>query len=363
MRREPMTPMPSRRPTAVPPSSMLPLLLAAGLVPGCVPAWKLEWSEGASLPEPLAGQGFAVIQGAGFLIGGQGVENGKPAVLQTVRLYDVSTGGGGDPVPPLPRRVRFAGVVGHADTIVVVGGDDGEIAAVDVVRLEAGEDGKPAWRPLAKLPEPRTGAAVAVDRDSVYVIGGGTSVAGPGSETNEVLRYDFDRPAAGWVPTGTLPGAGRRHAASTSIDGRIHIFGGVHEDDSGRRLALRDTWRYFAERDEWIRTADLPEPLWGASAVAVGRRYVLIVGGAGQGHLDAARDGKPFPPHIRRVWLYDIVTDLYRPLMQPPATTLHPATAVFGNSLYLLGGVGTDGKPEVTVRRADWDRDGIRWYR
>jgi N-acetylneuraminic acid mutarotase len=105
-------------------------------------------------------------------------------------------------------------------------------------------------------------AATAVSGTSVYVFGGTT----PSGDRSEIQR--FDTTTGRTTVVGRLP-VRLSHAASTVLDGRILVIGGLSSDE---------IWAFDPERASITRVGRLPYPVSDAAAVVIGSHGYLLGG-------------------------------------------------------------------------------------
>lgn len=167
----------------------------------------------------------------------------------------------------------------------------------------------------------------------------------------DVWALELDNEAAGWATLPDFPGAARQGLQAASVGGALHLWGGFSYSapfcyTDGYRLS-RDgaVWR-------WDPLPDLPWPLCGGGAVALGSKIYLF-GGADYDetafYTDTDRDGG----HERlgaRLLVFDTDNpgDGWQRLPDCPGTPRWVAavTAV-GDTLYVIG--GATGDPYATV--------------
>jgi N-acetylneuraminic acid mutarotase len=190
------------------------------------------------------------------------------------RLYNISTNswGLGMPAPLPPRAEEAYGETTHGGFLYVIGGRSG----VGVINnLERYDPVTNTWATLTPMPTARAAAAAAVFDNSIYVIGGRTSGAGPcsGGPLANVERYDIDTDT--WTTVAALPFP-RSDLAAREHGGKIYVFGGCTGVFSG---FLNDVSVYDPVKDTW--TAGLaPMPTARASLVAgISGDNVYAIGG------------------------------------------------------------------------------------
>jgi N-acetylneuraminic acid mutarotase len=213
-------------------------------------------------------------------------------------------------------------------------------------------------RPLAGLPEARSGIAAAAFQSGV-VASGGLSSAGESTDTVFHLA-----PGGGMTAGATLPGP-VHDAAATAIAGRLLLFGGGQLEGSNRILSVLP--------GPPRQLATMPQPLSDLVAVAVGNVAYVLGGWNGSntnrsiyavdpgGTLRTAGElplGVRYPaaaPLSGRVivaggemasgeptssaWSFDPLTRRVTRLPDLPAPTDHTAGASLDGRVYVLGGL------------------------
>jgi hypothetical protein len=146
------------------------------------------------------------------------------------------------------------------------------------------------------------------------------------------------------MPIGVASGA------SAVCNGHLYVLGGYNFDASGAPVTLKTVQDYDPAADKWVKSGDtgavvpeLPVELHSAAATAVGNQ-LFVVGGIGA-------DGK-----VRNsFYVYD-VTDPRTPKAwreQPAMPTARAMLALvpFQDGLWAIGGIGADGQALRTVEK------------
>jgi hypothetical protein len=176
---------------------------------------------------------------------------------------------------------RADGSVAQLGTrLLYVGGTDGNAPTDSVYVSTLTSDGNfTAWEAGPKLPEARTGLALAVLAGKVYAFGG-TGSGGTPTNTTWTLGTDATTGALGaWtsVPELNLPQP-RTGAAATALADGFVVIGGA--DASGKPVAT--TWKSTLDAKgvpgAWAENAALGTPVSGATAVQVGD-FLWLLGG------------------------------------------------------------------------------------
>jgi N-acetylneuraminic acid mutarotase len=172
----------------------------------------------------------------------------------------------------------------------------------------AGAAGK--WSRVAPLPHPRSAHAVAVEHDSIYVLGG--------LSTDVVDRFDGKR----WRRETTLPGGKVNAPAAVSLAGRLYVLGGFA---GATNLPLTTVRVYDTATRRWSSAAPLPAPRGGHAAVVLDGK--IHVAGGGNSESTIADHS-----------VYDPATDAWTEAAPLPRAEGSPAAVVYGGKLYAIGG-------------------------
>ncbi len=233
----------------------------------------------------------------------------------------------------------------------------------------------PRWASLPALPEGRASMAAIAFNERLYLFGGETDTG----ISNDALSYDPERQS--WLalsgkPTAVsqvaaarlgeqiyLPGgmtAGRRPTAVlevyspltdtwqtraplpqalagyalTAFEGDLYLFGGWDGQKPSSAV-----YAYDPENDRWEERTPLPSPRAFAAAIAVEGRILLFGGSDGSQPLS-------------EVWAYHPAREasggaVWEALPAMPAPRAEMSAAGLINSIYLLGGVSSDGVENV----------------
>ncbi len=177
---------------------------------------------------------------------------------------------------PAPRSSGSA--VQLSSKILYVGGTDGAKPVDSVYIASLTSDGNfTSWQAGPKLPEARSGAAVAVAGGKLYVLGG----TGPNGATSTAwsLEADATGTLGSWTPaTGLNLPQPRTGAAIASISDGLVLIGGT--DASGK--PTQTTWKSTLDAKgilgAWSEQAPIQAAVTGSTAVQVGD-YLWLIGG------------------------------------------------------------------------------------
>lgn len=270
-----------------------------------------RWSEAAAMPTARSEVASAVLDGKIYVIGGF---EANGANTSAVEVYDPAAGSW-DSVAPLPVPLDHAMAVARQGYLYVIGGYRVYGSEISNATYEY-DPSLDHWRSRAPLLLPRAaGAAVVVDDEVIYIIGG------VGPEPEVVQAYNPE--GASWERLWTMT-APREHLTAQVVDGTIYVIGGRWEFRNVDTVELYSTVEGSCC---WRTGVPMPTARGGlASAVLDGGIHVF------GGEDVAAR--RTFSEHE----VYDPATDRWT-VAPPMPTARHglAAQAVDGK-IYVIGG-------------------------
>jgi hypothetical protein len=270
-----------------------------------------SWTEGPALPQPLTNESAAFVNGQVFVFGGTDAQ-GAPTSAAYVSTIDTATGepGSWEPIDTLALPALRTGMAlaVSGDGLFLVGGDDGTGPVATVWKSTLDKNAKlTAWQPQADLLRPQSDAGASLIGDYLWVYGG-TDENGP---TGAVQRGEFriEGSNAGaivqWGIKDGLPNlpVARTDAGYFSANGALYLVGGSDGTSPKGELYWSiptatgeiTGWQHLAQ-------SDLPaQGLVGSSAVTSGAAAFLIAGETADGVISAsARAGlAPQPPFFQ----------------------------------------------------------------
>jgi N-acetylneuraminic acid mutarotase len=154
------------------------------------------------------------------------------------------------------------------------------------------------------------------------------------------LVYQYDPAADAWTQKKPMPHP-VHHAAVTSHNGKMYLFGGFQLPASGPPgwSPVNDAWEYDPATDAWRALAPMPTPRGGGVAAPVGGK-LYIIGGAGA--MPGASDPSIRPRQPQRsldvVEEYDPVANAWRARTPMPTPCNHMGGEAVDGKIYLIGG-------------------------
>jgi N-acetylneuraminic acid mutarotase len=191
-------------------------------------------------------------------------------------------------------------------------------------------DPRTGWKRMADLPEALTHSGVAVDGETIWVIGGY-----PGSQhdraTDHVWKYDI--PSNTWSAGPSLP-APRGGGAAAIVGRNLHFISGNPGDSTDDRPE-----HYYLKLDRpraWYGAADYPMPVTHLAAVTFNDKIYTFGG---------EKDWQEGTSNQSGVFMYDPATNKWSPRapMPRPRSHFNASTFAAGNKIYAIGGSTNDG--------------------
>lgn len=251
-----------------------------------------SWTEGPALPQPLTNEAAAFLGGQIFVLGGSDA-SGAPTTSAYVTTVDPATGALGPwqtadeaklPLTlPAPRTGAAIAVAG--DGLFLVGGNDGSGPVTSVWKSTLDAKGKlTAWQPQADLVRPQSDAGAALIGDFLWVYGG-RDANGPTGAVQRGELGTIDRRPGTIVRFGVRNGppnlpVARTDAATFTANGAIYLVGG--SDGTAPKGELY--WAIPSTNGELPAWQHLPETdlpaagLAGSAAVTSGSEAFLVGG-------------------------------------------------------------------------------------
>jgi N-acetylneuraminic acid mutarotase len=301
---------------------------------------KQSWSEGPELPADNRSAGFAT---SSFATGGNLYVTGSSGVV-----YRLSEAGDAWEVETrllFPRNfLRLLPIA--EDRLIALGGTGpgGRTAVVESLRVGQSSSSSALQPKQVQWVVPYDGSAkhsqtLVLDGTKLYAFGGNKSWAphdfSPEAFSSEVYRYDLsdgsvtrmaDMPRAGQSAAGVAMSRNSEHRV-------IALAGGLGVNGESKFGSLDDVQFFDPESNSWESAAvSLPESRGMATAVAQNDAMWIFAGSR-----SGAKSG--LSPSTLHWW-----GDDSNPAVIPNADIPHPrrsaATAVIGNDVYLIGGIG-----------------------
>jgi len=291
----------------------------------------------------ISGAGMVAVEGkiylmGGFIPAGDETEDVSRRTSRWAYCYDPNTDQW-TRLPDLPGRREYTRAAVFGRSVYLLGGGAQMrpyVPFADVFRLDVSQTPL-RWQSLKPMTVPRTHLSVAVIGNQLFAAGGNqydSAEKGYSYRTirNITERLDLNRPRTGWQPCSPIPGSPRGWCATSVVDGKLYLLGGVTWTAKARER-LSESLCYDQSRDQWKRLADFPIPISGWASDVFERRYIIAVGGAGSRWNDV-----PF--------VYDTQTDRWMRIADPlpPGGVFNdPGVCIVGDTIYVVGSEGPGG--------------------
>lgn len=211
---------------------------------------------------------------------------------------------------------------------------------------------KDTWHKGSDMPTTRSGAVAAVLNNRIYVMGGGLRQEDGRFEFfRRVEIYDPETDAWSLGPDMLMP---HDYPVSAVIGNAIYVFGG-HHPDATKGGPMTDPGFSFCEAfdpalNAWREIAPMPTPRFASSAVLLDDR-ILVLGGAG-----LREDGFK---NFDIVESYDPRSDQWRDAgFRLPWSAAGAGACVYNRSLYVAGGNSGE---RIEKRITSYDPDRRKW--
>jgi serine/threonine-protein kinase PknK len=303
------------------------------------PVPQLTWRRGTDLPEPLEAAGVTVFGDAVWVVGGNAPSAGRPK-LDKVWFYR----NGWQPGPKLPVRLDSMPVASDGKRLFVVGGQTSDSKGRnakdrrEVWVLDGPDDD--SWELLNRLPEERSGGAVAWDGQRLVFAGGlnhqDLNGDGKPESVNHANVWVWEGKGE-WHEIGQLQRKRQDLVAASDGNGRVWFLGGDDARGKEDRVALGAV--DLVEKDRITPISDI-DPVRSSSAVWLADRGVCLFGGV-------TRTKAGTNPRTNKVVCVPKTASPSPTLRPLPPLTLPRAgmgAAVQGETIWLVGGFGQERK-------------------
>jgi hypothetical protein len=284
-----------------------------------------------------------------------GACSSAPAVSNTVAAVaaDSVAWVAGTPLPSgRDHHGTFITSRGNNAWLWIVGGNDYKSVMADTWRTRINADGSiGAWEAGNALPAKRAGMGVATNERFVILSGGQDSALRKQTDVFVAAIRD-DGTLGEWIPGGSLPSPRFHHASL--IDGQyLYVVGGL-ERASSTSTVFRGRIGANGTITQWDSLQALPHSR-SHQAMFVHGRYMYMVGG-----LDGNPAGQntPLADVIRAPIGPDGNLGAWEEISKMPHAYGTHASSVYGNAVWLFGGVEDNARFVDVVLRAPFTADG-----
>ena len=261
------------------------------------------WERKADMPTPRSGVSLSVVDGKIYAIGGMDlkrfeidviildeirkIKQWEPKELPTVEMYDPATDLWTQKADMPTARMTHTCVV-NGKIYAIGGSAPNHIRKKKPWRLDSVEVYDPTtdtWAKANKMNHARSGPAVSVVDEKIYVMGGTgwpqiPLHPGPFLSSIEVFNPKTNQ----WREIGDMPTAKSGHTASV-INGKIYVMGGYFRGLGQHTKDFKTIEIYHPRTDRWTQKPDMPVAKVGhKTEVISGNIYIF----SGVGHDDTA---------------------------------------------------------------------------
>lgn len=131
----------------------------------------------------------------------------------------------------------------------------------------------------------------------------------------------------------------RMGAASSNIDGKIYIFGGLPQNGGGRSTAIVEA--YDSSNDEWTTKNSMPTPRINAYAVAIDNK-IYVIGGRNE-----------ITGVLNTVEVYDTVNNNWSTIKPMNFSRWTLFASVVGGKIYVIGGITGVGENRKSIDQVE----------
>jgi N-acetylneuraminic acid mutarotase len=235
-------------------------------------------------PVPFSADHMAAAESGGkiYVFGGQG-EGGANKPLNTAWEYDPAADSW-KALAPIPSSRTAAVAVTSGGRIYLIGGNTD--AGLNVGNNDAYDPAANRWESRRPMPTARNHPAGGAVGGKVYVIGGRLAAPNIGGflSSNTDIVEEYDPATNSWRPMTKMPTPRSGHGWTTH-EGRIYVAGGEVRD-SHLDAIFRDVEVFDPAVNDWYKLPSMPTARHGVNLAALGNRLHAI-----GGHLAFAATG------------------------------------------------------------------------
>jgi N-acetylneuraminic acid mutarotase len=242
----------------------------------------------------------------------------------------------------VPEALTHSAVAVDGQTIYIVGGYVGGHPGPSSPRVWKYNITSNTWSAGPALPASRGGGAAAIVGRFLYFFGGATRTAGTLDDTDQPFAYRLNLDTGtSWTTIADMPNP-RNHIGGVALNGKVYALGGQHGHDEGPgNQAEVDV--YDPATNVWTRLRDLPFPRGHVSVLELAGRIVVMGNG----------------PASADVTLYDPATNLWLKMPPLPEARASAVAGVINSAVIVTSGHAGDGVAATTtwsgVVAAKWE--------
>jgi N-acetylneuraminic acid mutarotase len=256
-------------------------LSAAELLAMVLPV--LSWHEKHLMPEGVSGGASGVLAGKLIYAGGTTWRNQVKHWLPDTLVYDTHkdtwTQG-----PSLPEPLAYGAFVSTPHSLEVLSGASDSGVSRKCWRLDAGSD---KWADCGQLPSASLFGTGAILHGELHLLGG-CEDADLNVCSSSVLRRSH---SGTWEKVSEMPNGAIAMSASAELHNQLYLFGGISRQSSSGVRNHTEALRYDPQTNRWTTLRPLPVAARGMTAVPLNAHELLVAGGytdSASGFSDAA---------------------------------------------------------------------------
>jgi len=227
-----------------------------------------KWSEKTSMPTPRAMTSAVAVGKTIYVIGGRN----ESGITNIVEAYDTEQNSWKKVKPMATARWNHM-VATVGGKIYVFGGITGVGNRREAIgKVEIYDPAKDSWSPSTSMPNAKQGAAIAVNQEKIYIIGGRTGAGDSGYATGTIDIYNTAQKT--WTSASPMKKAKTGSQASV-VDGKIYVIGGAVDGVIKNSVEVFDI-----ARNAWGSSQlAMQKPRTGHSVASV-EKSIFVIGGA-----------------------------------------------------------------------------------
>ena len=303
-------------------------LLLVGLMG--TPTLSLRWTYRHMLPLPVGGGAAGFVGGKLTYAGGTAWRNDVKQWLNQVHIYDPRVDKWTEG-PSLPVPLAYGAFANANDSLVVLGGSDGKKTHRECWVLDAAAT---SWKSCGTAPGDTLLGRAEATEGRIYLFGGCSDVADLTRCSDALYQRSQD---GKWSRVSTLPQGAVAMPAKAMVGRKVYLFGGCSMPRAGALRNRDDAYAFDTTDGSWKKLRPLPHPNRGMSAAAIDNRHIVLYGGYSASPQEAAGKGPEFG-FTADVLVYDTETDNYEQVGQGPLAAAGVELLYHSGVLFGVGG-------------------------
>jgi len=248
---------------------MVFFLSAAELLAMVLPV--LSWHEKQLMPQGVSGGASAALSGQLIYAGGTTWRDQVKQWLPDTLVYDPHTDAWSQG-PSLPEPLAYGAFASTPHSLEVLGGASDAGVSRKSWRLDAGSN---KWIATGQLPSGSLFATAAMLHGELYLIGGCEDTDLHVCSTSVWRRNHTGT----WEKASDLPDGAVAMSASAELHNQLYVFGGCSPQSPTGVRNRNDALRYDPKTNHWTVLRPVPLAARGMTAVTLNEHEVLLAGG------------------------------------------------------------------------------------